>query len=138
MRRKILGRRKARKALATSRATPRPVVQIQRPPDSVRARAFGLGLAGSGAAHFTAPRAFDPLTARAFPRATRRWTYRNGFTELALGLAITFRQSRPIGSVGFIAYLAFLASRLAGARPVAPPTALAPQVQSRAPVAASA
>ncbi|WP_280407429.1 hypothetical protein [Nocardia brasiliensis] len=137
MRRKIFGRRKGRTAIAANTATPRPVVQIQRPPDSVRARAFGLGLAGTGAAHFTAPRAFDPLTARAFPRATRRWTYRNGFTEMALGLAITFRRSRPIGSVGFIAYLAFLASRLAGARPTGQP-ATSPQVETRTPVAASA
>ncbi|MGW4845461.1 hypothetical protein [Nocardia brasiliensis] len=134
MRRKIFGRRTGRTA---STATPRPVVQIQRPPDNVRARAFGLGLAGTGAAHFTAPRAFDPLTARAFPRATRRWTYRNGFTEMVLGLAITFRRSRPIGSVGFIAYLAFLASRLAGARPTGQPATI-PQGEVRTPVAASA
>ncbi|WP_338770024.1 hypothetical protein V7968_06835 [Nocardia vulneris] len=138
MRRKIFGRRTARNAIAASTATPRPVVRIQRPPDSVRARAFGLGLAGTGAAHFTAPRAFDPVTARAFPRATRRWTYRNGLTEMVLGLAITFRRSRPIGSVGFIAYLAFLASRLAGARPIEQSTTVPPQVQTRTPVAASA
>ncbi|MGX1771690.1 hypothetical protein ACWIGW_06205 [Nocardia brasiliensis] len=137
MRRRIFRRRTARKAIAASRATPRPVVLTPRPPDSVRARAFGLGLAGTGAAHFTAPRAFDPLTARAFPRATRRWTYRNGLTEMVLGLAITFRRSRPIGSVGFIAYLAFLASRLAGARPTGQPATI-PQGEVRTPVAASA
>ncbi|MFE9579479.1 hypothetical protein ACFYO1_24040 [Nocardia sp. NPDC006044] len=120
MRSRIIGRRKRRKAtraLAAGKPPQQPVVLTARTPDSVRARAFGLGLAGTGAAHFTAPRAFDPLTARAFPRATRRWTYRNGFTEMVLGLAITFRRSRPIGSVGFIAYLAFLAARFSGARP---------------------
>lgn len=120
MRSRIIGRRKRRKAtraLATGTSPQHPVVLTARTPDSLRARAFGLGLAGTGAAHFTAPRAFDPLTARAFPRATRRWTYRNGFTEMVLGLAITFRRSRPIGSVGFIAYLAFLAARFAGAQP---------------------
>ncbi|PXX65598.1 hypothetical protein DFR70_104663 [Nocardia tenerifensis] len=110
MRTKTIGRRRRDR---TDRPQQRPVVIKQRTPDSVRARAFGLGLAGTGAAHFTAPRAFDPLTARAFPRATRRWTYRNGLTELVLGLAITFRRSRPIGSIGFIAYLAFLGTRLA-------------------------
>ncbi|KAA8890465.1 hypothetical protein F3087_04055 [Nocardia colli] len=120
MRSRIIGRRKRRKATRALAAGPppeHPVVITARTPDSLRARAFGLGLAGTGAAHFTAPRAFDPLTARAFPRATRRWTYRNGFTEMVLGLAITFRRSRPIGSVGFIAYLAFLAARFSGARP---------------------
>ncbi|WP_194832415.1 hypothetical protein [Nocardia sp. XZ_19_369] len=118
---KIIGRRKRRKstrALAAGSPPPHPVVLPARTPDSLRARAFGLGLAGTGAAHFTAPQAFDPLTARAFPRATRRWTYRNGLTEVVLGLAITFRRSRPLGSVGFIAYLAFLAARFSGARPV--------------------
>ncbi|MFI6042092.1 hypothetical protein ACIA8C_10685 [Nocardia sp. NPDC051321] len=121
MRSRIIGRRKRRKAsraLAAGQPPRQPVVIAQRTPDSLRARAFGLGLAGTGAAHFTAPRAFDPLTARAFPRATRRWTYRNGFTEMVLGLAITFRRSRPIGSVGFIAYLAFLGARFSGAKPV--------------------
>ncbi|MFC9432920.1 hypothetical protein [Nocardia sp. NPDC057030] len=117
---RIIGRRRRRRAaraLAAGKPPQHPVVRTARTPDSARARAFGLGLAGTGAAHFTAPRAFDPLTARAFPHATRRWTYRNGFTEMVLGLAITFRRSRPIGSVGFIAYLAFLAARLSGARP---------------------
>lgn len=119
MRSRIIGRRKRRKAsraLAAGKPPRHPVVITPRAPDSLRARAFGLGLAGTGAAHFTAPRAFDPLTARAFPRATRRWTYRNGFTEMVLGLAITFRRSRPIGSVGFIAYLAFLGARFSGTR----------------------
>ncbi|QIS06973.1 hypothetical protein F5X71_35830 [Nocardia brasiliensis] len=136
MRTRIFGRRNARRARAAGTATPRPVVLTPRPPDSARARAFGLGLAGTGAAHFTAPRAFDPLTARAFPRATRRWTYRNGLTEMVLGLAITFRRSRPIGSVGFIAYLAFLASRLAGARPAARLTAVPPRPSEPMPVSA--
>lgn len=121
MRSRIIGRRNRRRAsreLAAGKPPRHPVMIAPRTPDSLRARAFGLGLAGTGAAHFTAPRAFDPLTARAFPRATRRWTYRNGFTEMVLGLAITFRRSRPIGSVGFIAYLAFLGARFSSARPV--------------------
>ncbi|WP_107653416.1 hypothetical protein [Nocardia suismassiliense] len=118
---RIIGRRKRRKsirALAAGTPPQHAVVLPARKPDSLRARAFGLGLAGTGAAHFTAPQAFDPLPARASPRATRRWTYRNGLTEVVLGLAITFRRSRPLGSVGFIAYLAFLAARFSGARPV--------------------
>ncbi|MVU81691.1 hypothetical protein GPX89_31190 [Nocardia sp. ET3-3] len=84
-----------------------------RTPDSTTARLFGLGLAGTGAAHFTAPRAFDQLTATAFPRSTRSWTYRNGATELFLGLAITFRRTRVLGAVGLLAYVGFLGSRLA-------------------------
>lgn len=118
MRSRIIGRRGRRKASRAMATAKPPLVITARPPDSKRARAFGLGLAGTGAAHFTAPQAFDQLTARAFPRSTRRWTYRNGCTEVVLGLAITFRRSRPIGSVGFIAYLAFLAARFSGARPI--------------------
>ncbi|TLF94971.1 hypothetical protein FEK35_28485 [Nocardia cyriacigeorgica] len=83
-----------------------------RTPDSVAARLFGLGLAGTGAAHFTAPRLFDPITGMAFPRSTRRWTYRNGFTELVLGLFIACRHTRTVGAVGFLAYVAFLGNRL--------------------------
>ncbi|MBB5918839.1 putative membrane protein [Nocardia transvalensis] len=78
------------------------------------ARLFGLGLAGAGAAHFTAPQVFDQLTGVAFPSATRQWTYRNGFTELLLGLAIAYRRTRTVGAIGLIAYVAFLGSRVVG------------------------
>lgn len=111
-------RRKARakQALVAGKTPKNPVVITARTPDSVLARVFGLGMAGTGAAHFTAPKAFDPVTARAFPKQTRQWTYRNGFTELVLGLAITMRRTRPVGVVGTVAYAGFLSSRIAGSR----------------------
>ncbi|MBJ8339105.1 hypothetical protein JGU71_09425 [Antrihabitans sp. YC3-6] len=109
-------KRKAKQALVSGRASKTPVVLKVRTPDSLPARVIGLGLAGTGAAHFTAPRAFDTLTATAFPEKTRQWTYRNGFTELLLGLAITFRRTRPVGAIGSVAYVAFLANRVSSQR----------------------
>ncbi|MFF2554302.1 hypothetical protein ACFVUS_25100 [Nocardia sp. NPDC058058] len=103
---------RAEQALIAGKTPKNPVVITTRTPDSTRARLFGLGLAGTGAAHFTAPQIFDPLTGKAFPDSTRTWTYRNGFTELLVGLAITFRRTRPLGAIGFLAYIAFLTSRL--------------------------
>ncbi|QIS24034.1 hypothetical protein F6W96_06670 [Nocardia terpenica] len=75
-------------------------------------RLFGLGLAGTGAAHFLAPEPFDRLTAVAFPDETRRWTLSNGATELILGLAVASRRTRLVGLAGFLAYAAFLTQRL--------------------------
>ncbi|WP_405484967.1 hypothetical protein [Nocardia sp. NBC_00511] len=109
-------KRQASQALVAGQTPKHPVVITARTPDSKLARIFGLGLAGSGAAHFTAPQAFDPLTKQAFPRSTRNWTYSNGFTELLLGLAIFFRRTRALGVIGLLAYVGFLGSRLAGSR----------------------
>ncbi|QLY33247.1 hypothetical protein [Nocardia huaxiensis] len=107
-------KRQASQALVAGKTPKNPVVINARTPDSVPARLFGLGLAGTGAAHFTAPGAFEPVTKLAFPQDTRRWTYSNGMTELLLGLAIAFRRTRVIGVVGFLAYVAFLGSRFTG------------------------
>ncbi|WP_280264957.1 hypothetical protein [Nocardia wallacei] len=107
-------KRRASQALVEGRTPKNPVVLDARTPDSTAARLFGLGLAGTGAAHFTAPRVFDRLTGVAFPRSTRQWTYSNGCTELLLGLAITMRRTRTLGVVGLIAYVAFLGSRMVG------------------------
>ncbi|GAB20112.1 hypothetical protein GOEFS_106_00080 [Gordonia effusa NBRC 100432] len=132
-----MGKRKRRRQAASQSLiagkTPKhPVVIHSYPPDSLKARLFGLGLASTGAAHFTAPKAFDPLTAKAFPVKTRRWTYRNGLTELALGLAITSRHTRPLGTVGLAAYTAFLAGRHNKAANT-PPTPPAVEVSTTAP-----
>ncbi|WP_233531816.1 hypothetical protein [Antrihabitans sp. YC2-6] len=107
--------RRKRKAPRSS-ATQKPVILHVRTPDSLPVRMLGLGLAGTGAAHFTAPRAFDGITATAFPEKTRQWTYRNGMTELLLGLAIAFRRTRPVGAIGSVAYAAFLANRVSSQR----------------------
>ncbi|GAB2544328.1 hypothetical protein [Nocardia heshunensis] len=109
-------KRQAAQALVEGKTPKNPVVINARTPDSTAARLFGLGLAGTGAAHFTAPAAFDRLTAVAFPRSTRNWTYRNGASELLLGLAITIRRTRVLGVIGLAAYVAFLGSRVAGGR----------------------
>lgn len=105
--------REVTQALVAGKKPKNPVVITARAPDSVPARIFGIGLAGVGAAHFTTPEAFDPLTGRAFPHDTRRWTYRNGASELAIGLAMISRRTRPLGGIGLVAYLAFLATRYA-------------------------
>ncbi|MUM16023.1 hypothetical protein FZI91_12310 [Mycobacterium sp. CBMA271] len=77
-------------------------------------RAGGAGLAATGVAHFVAPQPFESISKVAFPEDTRRWVYQNGFTELLLGLALTFRRTRIAGALGSLAYAGFLASRLIG------------------------
>lgn len=109
-------KRRAAQALVAGKTPKNPVVITARSADSVPARLLGVALAGTGAAHFTAPRAFDGLTAKAFPRETRQWTYRNGATELLLGLAIVYRRTRILGSVGLFAYTAWLGGQLARRR----------------------
>lgn len=74
-------------------------------------RLLGLALAGTGAAHFVAPAAFEPVSRKAFPDDTRRWVLRNGATEVAIGLAIAGSRTRTVGVVGFAAYGAWLAFR---------------------------
>lgn len=102
--------------LVAGRTPNKPLVINARTPDSLPARLFGLGLAGAGVAHFTAPKEFDRMTAIAFPTNTRRWTYQNGFTELVLGLAVAFRRTRPAGVIGLIGYVAFLLNNAANRR----------------------
>jgi uncharacterized membrane protein len=75
-------------------------------------RLAGLLLAGTGAAHFAAPQVFDPISKAAFPDDTRQWTYRNGATEVALGLALTTRKTRLLGLAGTAGYTYWLAGRV--------------------------
>ncbi|ALR11431.1 hypothetical protein BST43_06825 [Mycobacteroides saopaulense] len=77
-------------------------------------RAGGAGLAATGVAHFVAPQPFESISKVAFPEDTRRWVYQNGFTELLLGLALAFRRTRIVGSLGGLAYIGFLISRVIG------------------------
>ncbi|TCP57248.1 hypothetical protein EV191_1011201 [Tamaricihabitans halophyticus] len=74
-------------------------------------RAFGLLLAGTGAAHFAAPQAFESISKTAFPEDTTTWVYRNGATEVALGLALTSRRTRKLGTIGLLGYTAWLGGR---------------------------
>ena len=103
--------RKATQALIAGKRPVNPVVITARTPDRLAPRLFGLGLAGMGAAHFTAPATFDPITEKAFPHNTRRWTYRNGLSELLIGLSLSARRTRPLGTAALIAYAAFLATK---------------------------
>lgn len=75
------------------------------------ARTAGMLIAGTGLAHFAAPRLFESVTAPLFPEGTRSWVYRNGATELALGAALTAGRTRKVGIAGLAAYVAWLASR---------------------------
>ncbi|WP_292981110.1 hypothetical protein [Mycobacterium sp.] len=72
------------------------------------ARFSGLALAGAGLAHFTSPGLFEPITKSAFPRNTRQHVYANGSVETLLGLTFASKQTRSIGVVGIIGYLAYL------------------------------
>jgi uncharacterized membrane protein len=71
-------------------------------------RFFVLPLAGPALAHFTSPGLFLPITKPAFPRNTRQHIYTNGSIETVLGLTFASRQTRSLGAVGLIGYLAYL------------------------------
>jgi uncharacterized membrane protein len=73
----------------------------------------GLGLAGTGLAHFTSPALFDGITKTAFPRRTRQHVYLNGGIETALGLGLISRKTRTLAIVGGIGYLAYLGGNAA-------------------------
>jgi uncharacterized membrane protein len=72
------------------------------------ARFSGLVLAGGGLSHFTSPQLWEPITKTAFPRSTRQHVYTNGGIETVLGLSFSSRQTRSLGVVGLIGYLAYL------------------------------
>jgi len=77
---------------------------------------LGLTIAATGLAHFAAPAAFEPVTRMAFADDIRRWTYRNGGTELAIGLAIAARPTRKAGAAGLVVYAGWLARRVLSRR----------------------
>jgi uncharacterized membrane protein len=72
------------------------------------ARFSGLAVAGTGLAHFTSPALFETLTKVSFPRNTRQHIYTNGSIETVLGLTFASRQTRSLGAVGLIGYVAYL------------------------------
>lgn len=75
-------------------------------------RLLGLGLAGTGVAHFAAPVLFQPITRWVFPIDTRQWIHRNGATETLVGVALAGRRTRRIGVLGLVAYVGFLSTRV--------------------------
>jgi uncharacterized membrane protein len=78
-------------------------------------RTAGTLLAGVGASHFVAPGLYEPITAPVFPDDTRSWIYRNGATELALGLALrnNSRTLRAAGLAGLLGYTLWLGTNAA-------------------------
>ena len=64
------------------------------------ARFSGLALAGTGLAHFTSPRMWEPIT--------KKHVYTNGGIETVLGLGFSSRQTRSLAIVGLIGYVAYL------------------------------
>ncbi|MFB4306189.1 hypothetical protein [Actinomadura sp. GTD37] len=76
-------------------------------------RTVGIALAATGAAHFAAPKAFEPISQLAFPQDTQTWIKRNGATELALGVALAVDKTRKAALVGTAVYAAWLGARTA-------------------------
>lgn len=82
--------------------------------NSTLAKLAGLGLVGTGVAHFVKPQLFESITRPAFPKDTQKHLYTNGGIETALGLGLILRKTRKLalaGTVGYVAYLAGNAAR---------------------------
>lgn len=115
-----LGKHQGKKVAAVEKAvetvvSKTPTVIAVKTADSLLPRIIGLGIAGTGVAHFIAPGVFEPITKPAFPENTREWTYANGATETLIGLAIANRATRLLGAAGLVGYVGFLGSRIATA-----------------------
>lgn len=80
--------------------------------DSVVFRLAGIAFAGSGAAHFVAPKLFIVISRAFFPDNTAKWVQVNGASEFAIGLAIAKRRTRIVGAIGLVAYLIYLGDRV--------------------------
>lgn len=116
----IVGKRRGKKVAAVEKvvagvASKNPTVIAVKTADSVLPRIIGLGIAGTGVAHFVVPTVFESITKPAFPENTREWIYANGATETVIGLAIANRPTRLVGLVGLVGYVGFLGSRIASA-----------------------
>lgn len=70
---------------------------------------IGLGLAGTGVAHFVKPQLFASITKPAFPNDTEKHIYTNGGIETAIGLGLLLPKTRKLAAVGSLGYLAYLA-----------------------------
>ena len=85
----------------------------QRPSGGSRlARIIGLGVAGTGVAHFVKPEVFDNLTEQAFPRETRKHLYIDGGIETAIGLGLASPKTRKLAVIGLLGYGAYLAGNV--------------------------
>lgn len=61
-------------------------------------------LSSAGAAHFAAPKLFDPMVPRSLPGSSRFWTYASGAAELALAAALVHPRTRRNGSLATAAF----------------------------------
>lgn len=81
----------------------------------ISASKIGLLLAATGAAHFAAPDTFEQISKPVFPTDTRDWVFRNGASEVAIGLALMLRPTRKLGVLALLGYGGWLGSRAAAA-----------------------
>jgi uncharacterized membrane protein len=72
----------------------------------------GLGLAGTGVAHFVKPELFESITKSAFPRDTEKHIKTNGGIETAIGLGFAARKTRKLAVLGLLGYGAYLAANV--------------------------
>ncbi|MFE0131024.1 DoxX family protein [Streptomyces sp. NPDC059037] len=61
-------------------------------------------LAGSGVAHFAAPKPFDATIPRALPGSPRTWTYASGAVELALAAGVALPRTRRTAALATAAF----------------------------------
>ncbi|MEV0118867.1 DoxX family protein [Streptomyces sp. NPDC050844] len=61
-------------------------------------------LAGSGVAHFAAPKPFDATIPRALPGSPRAWTYASGAVELALAAGVALPRTRRTAALATAAF----------------------------------
>lgn len=73
----------------------------------------GLGVAGTGVAHFVRPELFEGITKSAFPRDTDRHLKTNGAIETAIGVALVAPKTRKLAVLGTLGYVGYLAVNVA-------------------------
>jgi uncharacterized membrane protein len=73
----------------------------------------GLGVAGTGLAHFVRPELFEAITKSAFPQDTDRHLKTNGAIETAIGLGLVAPKTRKLAVLGTLAYAGYLAVNVA-------------------------
>ncbi len=75
-------------------------------------RRLGLGVSMVGAAHFVAPKYFDPINRLGFPRHARTFTYINGAIETLMGLLMASPRNRRLSTVLSACYVIHLATAI--------------------------
>lgn len=72
----------------------------------------GVGMAGTGLAHFVKPDAFESVTATAFPENTGQHIYIDGAAETVLGLALALPKTRKLALIGLLGYGGYLGANV--------------------------